>query len=56
MNAAFIIVLDAGRSLMGAYLYHIASYMQVANVALSLLAKIFATSVIAVKAWCVPSP
>ena len=47
-------VLEAGREVMGIHLNHIIVFTQVANLALSLLTNIFATSIIAVKAWYVP--
>jgi len=49
-----VIVLEAGREMMGIHLNHIIGFTQVANLALSLLTNLFATSIIAVKAWYVP--
>ena len=55
MCTVLIIVVGEGRLLKGLHLSHIMDSAQIANLALSLLANVFATSIIAVKAWCVPS-
>jgi len=51
ISAGMVIVLEAGRESMGIHLNHVIVSTQVANLALSLLTNIFATSLIAVKAW-----
>ena len=54
MSAVLVIVFGEGRRHKGRHLSHIMSSAQIANLALSLLANISATSIMAVKAWCVP--
>jgi len=49
----YIIVSEAGQK--NASLYDVLNLMMLANLVLSLLINIFATSIIAVKAWCVPN-
>ena len=49
----FVIVLGAGGK--GASLFIILNLATCASLALSFLINIFATSIIAIKAWCVPS-
>jgi hypothetical protein len=55
MGAVVVISFREGLFVKGIHLGDIINFAQTANLALSLLANILATSVIAVKAWCVPS-
>jgi hypothetical protein len=55
MGAVVVISFGEGLFVKGLHLSDIIGIAQIANLALSLLANILATSVIAVKAWCVPS-
>ena len=55
MGAVVVISFREGLFVKGLHLSDVISIAQTANLALSLLANILATSVIAVKAWCVPS-
>ena len=50
-----ITALREGQILRGIHLSNVINTMQLINLGLSLLANIIATSIIAVKAWCVPS-
>ena len=54
MGIVVVISFREGLFVKGLHVSDIISCAQIANLALSLLANILATSVIAVKAWCVP--
>jgi hypothetical protein len=53
--AVAITALGEGQILRGIHLNNVINTVQLVNLGLSLLANIIATSIIAVKAWCVPS-
>ena len=53
--AVAITALGEGQILRGIHIGNVINTVQLINLALSLLANVIATSIIAVKAWCVPS-
>ena len=53
--AVAITALGEGQILRGIHISNVINTVQLINLGLSLLANVIATSIIAVKAWCVPS-